>query len=252
MDRIYTGFESLDKHLKIYKGDLVVIGARPAIGKTCLMCSMIEKTIDKQKTLFFTMEERKDKNIEKTICKVLDLKENVKVINKEKIIYRFCEALEKKYYNLTLCREIVGIEELILCVAECKIKENIGIVFIDNFYNLVSISNTFTGEIILLLKKLAEKLNVVIVITDGHVLTNKRSSCYLDLRHKSLIKYADKIITINRPDKTATEKEIRDGLFEKGVAEIRIDKDMDEYFSPWINLKFDNNTFTFNEIPKTP
>ena len=47
MDRIYTGFESLDKHLKIYKGDLVVIGARPAIGKTCLMCSMIEKTIDK-------------------------------------------------------------------------------------------------------------------------------------------------------------------------------------------------------------
>ena len=43
MDRIYTGFESLDKHLKIYKGDLVVIGARPAIGKTCFMCSMIEK-----------------------------------------------------------------------------------------------------------------------------------------------------------------------------------------------------------------
>lgn len=55
MDRIYTGFESLDKLLKIYKGDLVVIGARPAIGKTSLMCSMIEKTIDKQKTLFFTI-----------------------------------------------------------------------------------------------------------------------------------------------------------------------------------------------------
>lgn len=122
MDRIYTGFESLDKHLKIYKGDLVVIGSRPAIGKTSLMCSMIEKTIDKQKTLFFTMEERKDKNIEKTIFKVLDLKENVKVINKEKIIYRFCEALEKKYYNLTLCREIVGIEELILMCSRVQNK----------------------------------------------------------------------------------------------------------------------------------
>ena len=34
MDRIYTGFESLDKYLKIYKGDLVVIGGRLAIGKT--------------------------------------------------------------------------------------------------------------------------------------------------------------------------------------------------------------------------
>lgn len=39
---------------------------------------------------------------------------------------------------------------------------------------------------------------------------------------------------------------------EKGVAEIRIDKDMEEYYSPWINLKFDNNTFTFNEISGTP
>ena len=99
---------------------------------------------------------------------------------------------------------------------------------------------------------MAEKLNVVIVITDGHVLTNKRSSCYLDLRHKSLIKYADKIITINRPDRTATEKESRDGLIEKGVAEIRIDKDMEEYYSPWIKLKFDSNTCTFSEILKTP
>lgn len=56
MDRIYTGFESLDRHLEICKGGLVVIGGRPAIGKTCFMCSIIEKIIDKQKILFFTMQ----------------------------------------------------------------------------------------------------------------------------------------------------------------------------------------------------
>ena len=28
-------------------------------------------------------------------------------------------------------------------------------------------------------------------------------------------------------------------------------KDMEEYYSPLINLKFDNNSLTFNEIPKT-
>lgn len=95
-------------------------------------------------------------------------------------------------------------------------------------------------------------LNVAIVIADSHRVSGKKYSYYLDLRHKSLIKYADKIITINRPDRTATEKEIRDCLIEKGVAEIRIDKDMEEYFSPLINLKFDNNSLTFNEIPKTP
>ena len=100
------------------------------------------------------------------------------------------------------------------------------------------------------LKELANKLNVAIVIADSHRASGKKYSYYLDLRHKSLIKYADKIITINRPDRTATEKEIRDGLIEKGMAEIRIDKDLDEYYSPWINLRFNSNNFTFNEISK--
>ena len=98
MDRIYTGFESLDKHLKIYKGDLVVIGARPAIGKTCFMCSMIEKTIDKQKTLFFTMQTNKHKAIER--LQLLNIKEND---------------------NFYLYDSYVDYEELLLQVAEHKI-----------------------------------------------------------------------------------------------------------------------------------
>lgn len=108
------------------------------------------------------------------------------------------------------------------------------------------------SETTIKLKRIAKKLNVAIVIADSHGFSGKKYSYYLDLRHKSLIKYADKIITINRPDKTATLRDLRDGLVEKGVAEIRIDKDMEEYYSPWINLKFDNNTFTFNEISGTP
>lgn len=93
---------------------------------------------------------------------------------------------------------------------------------------------------------------MAVLIADGHKSINKRRSCYIDLRHKSLIKYADKIITINRPDNMATVKELEDDIVEKYVAEIRIDKDFEEYFSPWINLRFDNNSLTFNEIPKTP
>lgn len=229
MDRIYTGFESLDKHLKIYKGDLVVIGGRPAIGKTCLMCSMIEKTIDKQKTLFFTMQTNKHKAIER--LQLLNVKEND---------------------NFYLYYDFVDYEELLLIVAEHKIKYDIDVVFIASALDLYKYTYHRENEMTIKLKELANKLNVAIVIADSHGVSGRKFSYYLDLRHKSLIKYADKIITINRPDRTATEKEIRDGLFEKGVAEIRIDKDMDEYFSPWINLKFDNNTFTFNEIPKTP
>jgi replicative DNA helicase len=229
MDRIYTGFESLDKHLKIYKGDLVVIGGRPAIGKTCLMCSMIEKSIYKQKILFFTMQTKKHKAIER--LQLLNVKEND---------------------NFYLYDDFVDYEELLLLVAEHIIKHNIDVVFIDNAVDLFNNTCRLESETTIKLKRIAEKLNVAVIIADGHKSTYKRRSCYIDLRHKSLIKYADKIITINRPDKMATEKEIIDGLVEKYVAEIMIDKDMEEYFSPWINLKFDNSSLTFNEIPKTP
>lgn len=229
MDRIYTGFESLDKHLKICKGDLVVIGARPAIGKTCFMCSMIEKTIDKQKTLFFTMQTNKHKAIER--LQLLNVKEND---------------------NFYLYDDFVDYEELLLIAAEHKIKYDIDVVFVDNAVDFFNNTCCSESETTIKLKRIAEKLNVAIIIADSHRFSGKKYSYYLDLRHKSLIKYADKIITINRPDKMATEKELEDGIFEKYVAEIRIDKDMEEYFSPWINLKFDNNSLTFNEIPKTP
>lgn len=228
MNRIYTGFESLDKHLKIYKGDLVVIGSRVAIGKTCLMCSMIEKTTDNQKTLFFTMQTNKHKAIDG--LQLLNIEEN---------------------NNFYLYDNLVDYEELLLIVAEHKIKYDIDVVFIDNAVDLFNNTCHSEDETTIKLKRIAEKINVAIIIADGHKSTYKRRSCYIDLRHKSLIKYADKIITINRPDIMATEREIKEGLVEKYVAEIIIDKDIEEYYTPWIKLKFDNNALTFNEIPKT-
>lgn len=229
MDRIYTGFKSLDEHLKIHKGDLVVIGGRPAIGKTCFLCSMIERTIDKQKILFFTMQTNRHKAIER--ISILDGQSN---------------------NDLYIYENVFNFEELLCKVIERKMKSGVDAVYIDEFETFLVYSNCYEKELILKLLDLAKKLDVAVIVSDGIIFNNRRRSLCIDLRHKEFIKYADKIITINRPDKNATEREIRDGLVEKGVAEIRIDKDMEEYYSPFINLKFDSNSLTFNEIPKTP
>ena len=158
----------------------------------------------------------------------------------------------KENNNFYLYDSYVDYEELLLIVAEHKIKYDIDVVFIASALDLYEYTYHMENEMTIKLKELANKLDVAIIIADSHGVSGKKYSCYIDLRHKSLIKYADKIITINRPDRTATEKELEDGIFEKYVAEIMVDKNMEEYYTPWIKLKFDNINFTFNEIPKTP
>lgn len=221
MDRVYTGFESLDKHLKISKGDLVVIGGRPAVGKTCFLRSMIEKTASMQKILFFTMLMKKHKAIEGLMS-----------LNTKTIFF---------------WENIVDFEELLMIVAEHKLKYDIDAVVIDNVADLLEYTYHLENETVIKLKELATKLNVAIIIADSHKWTGKKYSCYMELRHKSFIKYADKILAINRPDKTATERELKEGFIKRGIAEIRVEKDMQVYLTPSIELEFDSNTLTFNE-----
>ena len=228
---IHTGFSSIDKHLKIRKGDLIVIGARVAIGKTCFLCSMVEKTIEKQKILFFSMQTNNHKAVEN--LQILNVKEN------------------NHFY---LYDKFFDYDELLLTIAEHKLKYDIDVVIIDNTPDLYTYTRYGENQLTIKLKETAQRLNVAIILADSHGRPQKgrRYSWCMDLSQKSLIKYADKIISINRPDRSATEKELRDNLVEKDVAVITIDKDLEEYYSPWIKLKFDSNTCTFSEILKTP
>lgn len=226
MDRIFTGFKFLDKHLNIRKGDLVVIGGRPAVGKTCLLCSIAKKNLNKKKILFFSMQTNRHRAVE-------NISISDSVVNTDLYVYE----------------NIFDFEELLYKIVKHKNNSGVDIIFIDNFDTFLICSNCFEKKLVLKLLNLANELEVVIIISDTMIWNYRRYSIISDLRHKAFIKYANKIITINRPDKTATDEEIKNGLIKKNIAEITIDKNMDEYFSPIIKLRFDRDSLTFKDIP---
>lgn len=229
MERIYTGYENLDEQLWIYKGNLVVIGGRPAVGKTSFMCSILENNAKKYKSIFFSMEEKRSKRIEDVFGRTLDYKDNVIVV-----------------------RRIVDYEELLTCVAENKVKMKIDVVYINNLFDLIICSKRSEGEIISRLKDMATRLEVAVIVADTLMQFDRRILNYKDLIHKELIKYADKILLIDRPDKTATEKQLKRGLVKKNVAQIWVNKDVDASYNEIVEFWFNHTSFRFIEIPKMP
>lgn len=210
MCKIYTGFNSIDKNLNINKGDLVVLGGRPAIGKTSFICNIIKNTLDNQKGLFFSMQFIKSKAVE-----------SIKPTSNN---------------NYEIVKTIVDIDEIILKTAENKIKNDISVVFIDNFIDLVAYSRYSAKRIILKLKEMAKRLDVAVFVTEHLVRNGKRYYTYRDMRHSDFISLADKILTMNKLD------------IESNTTSIIVDKDLTKYLDVEFRLKFDNNSFSYTEF----
>ena len=198
MDRIYTGFKSVDKNLKISKGDLVVVGGMPAMGKTCLTCAIIEKTISNQKSLFFSMQTQKHKAVER--LKQYVLEEN------------------KKF---SLIENVVDFYEFLMIVAEIKLQQELDVVFIDNFSDFVRCSDFSASEMVEKIKQIAKRLGIAIVVTDV-ILEVNDIPMYRNILHKQFIKHANKIIIVNKIDKLTDSEDMAFELEKNGVFEIII------------------------------
>lgn len=201
--KLPTGFIKLDNLLDIEAGNLVAIGGEINVGKTSFVCSIIENILDTHKVLLFSMESTKSNRIELLI-----------------------ERTKTREENLYLIRNLVDFDNLLITVAEYKLKFGINAVFIDNFESLLICSTCSEKELSLKLKQASEKLELPIIITDTSY------TPYNCLSHKQLITTSDKIITIER---SVTDND----------AFIFIQKSPSQPFSRPIILQFDNESLVF-------
>ena len=131
-----TGFTELDDIIKIGEKDgaLITIGARPAMGKTTLMLSIMEKLLEKQKkVLFFSQDMCMEKLVERMWCMFSEIswaKTKTKNLNATDF-----EKLVKKLDDMTKYKVFIEDDsDISVEIIEEKIKEEKPeIVFIDYF-----------------------------------------------------------------------------------------------------------------------
>lgn len=125
------GFKALRNKLYVEKGDFVVIGARPSVGKTALALNIAHAIAKKYRTAFFSLETTRSKLIARYLANVLNL-DFTKVKNraltdeeKEKI---FTDFAKTKGVNL-LFDDTSEISAQAICSR--AVREGAEVIFID-------------------------------------------------------------------------------------------------------------------------
>ncbi len=182
-----TGFKDLDKIINLNNGELIVLAARPAMGKTTFALNMLSyNTVKENKsTLLFSLEESKE-----TIINKLIISNSMVEANKFKIYDEYNknnneinlsdEDWERIAYGVNLLKDAhifisdkapYTIDDICKKSREIKLKENIELIIIDYLQlirfdkkELLSRDDEIT-EILRRLGVLAKELNVPIVVT---------------------------------------------------------------------------------------
>jgi len=212
-----TGFNDLDILTSgLNKGDLVIVGGRPSMGKSAFVLSIIRQLVVDEKipVLFFSLAESKEELVQKLLC--LQAKVD---IHKTRTGYlseadwAHLTAVAGEISNIPLFIDdtpMIKINELYARVHRIKKEKGIKLMIIDYLQLMTEHDNPEKRredltKVSRLLKKLAEKLQLPIIVTSQlsrNTESRKGHRPFLcDLRDSGSIElYAGKIFLLFREE----------------------------------------------------
>ena len=174
---IDTGYLSLNRYTNgFHRGELIILAARPGMGKTAFMLNMIIRQIKNgEKVMIFSLEMSKKSLIERMISMISGV--NLQKIRRGNITENELENIIKAFDFLDDLKEnIVIIDKSNMTINEIKIeirkkkqKDSVDIVYIDYLQLINSNSeynnkNVEVGEVSRISKVIARELDVAIVM----------------------------------------------------------------------------------------
>ena len=238
---IKTGFKGLDNLTDgLHPSDLVIIAARPAVGKTSFAMNIVENVaLQGYSCAVFSLEMGKEQIVERILCSVAGVSmQNAKKGQMNKTEWLKIAKAREKLSNTKIFIDdsaVIRPRELISKCRRLKSRFGLDLVMVD-YIGLMTPDKTRNSdsrqneisEISRSLKILAKELNVPVLALsqlNRAVETRKGRPQLSDLRESGAIEQdADIVMFIHRPDKGASEKELAEGKVQKNVAEILIEK----------------------------
>ncbi len=238
---IKTNFKGLDRLINgIHKSDLMILAARPAVGKTSFAMNIVENVaLQGHSCAVFSLEMGKDQLVQRMMCSVagVSMENAMKGTMSKQEWLRIAKAKEKLSNAKIFIDDSAMItpQQVLSKCRRLKSRFGLDLVMID-YVQLMSAEKSSKSdnrqqeisEISRMLKILAKEVNVPVLALsqlNRAVESRKGRPQLADLRESGAIEQdADIVMFIHRPDKGASEKEIAEGKVQKNVAEIIIEK----------------------------
>jgi replicative DNA helicase len=238
---IPTGFIKLDKLTNgLQKSDLIVLAARPGMGKTSLSMNIVENAaLNNDKVCaVFSLEMPETQIIQRLMCGYAGVSMASALAGKLtpedwKKLAKASEKMRKARINIDDSSRVTPAEILSKC-RRIKAKNNnqLDLVMID-YIQLMSSGKKSSeqnrtqevADITRELKIMAKELDVPVIALSQLRRMQTKEPQLSDLRESGAIEQdADIVMFINRPDVTATEEELKKGNIVKGMADLIIAK----------------------------